>query len=200
MLAGASGILAPLVAMVFISIAILYSPGFSLTQNWLADLTGMGHEYVFNVARPLVSSPTTEILTRSGFIIAGILGIVFSLGLFYDDDAPSHRLGAVFVALGSAALGAISIFPESTGLINLVVGYAFYLLIPIAILLIGGALIGAFHNRLGGLSIALGMIALIGVSFQSYGRGVAEAIIISPIAVWDIVFGVRLLAHASHQM
>ena len=104
MLAGACGILEVIVIMVSVSLAILYSPGFNLTQNWVSDLTGVGYTYFENVARPVVSSPVTEILARSGFIIGGILGIVFSFGLFYDDDAPSHRLGGGVRVTGSSSV------------------------------------------------------------------------------------------------
>jgi hypothetical membrane protein len=200
MLAGVCSIVGVIVSLVFTSLAISYSPGFSLTQNWLSDLTGMSYASFFNVSRPVVNSPTTEILFRSGFIIAGILGIVFSLGLFYDDDSPSHRLGAVLSLLGAGALSAAGIFPESIAVPHLVAGYAFFLLVSTAILLIGGAFIDAPHKRLGELLIALGIIVLAGTSMVSYGRGIAEALIIFAISVWIVIYSVRMLRHSSHQM
>jgi len=201
MLAGVCGILTPIVAWSLTALAIFYSPGqFDLTQNWLADLTGLGYASFWNVSRPLVSSPTTEVLFRSGHIIAGILGIVFSIGLFYDGDAPSHRLGAVFGVLGSGALSAVGIFPEPMGVIMFVASYAFALLISTTILLIGGAVIDVSQKRLGGLSIVLGIVALAGLSFISYLRGTAQVISFVAISVWVIVFGVRMLWRASHQM
>ena len=101
----------------------LFASKFSFTQNWVSDLTGMGYSNFENVSRPIVSSPVTEILVRSGLIISGILAIVFSIGLFYDDDAPSHRLGAVFGVVGSGALCASGIFPAPAGVIHLVARY-----------------------------------------------------------------------------
>jgi hypothetical protein len=67
------------------------------------------------------------------------------------------------------------------------------LLLPTAALLIGGALIDASHKRLGGLSIALGIVAFAGLSVVSYLRGVAELIAFGAISVWVFVFGVRML-------
>ena len=154
MLAGACGILTVIVALICISLAISYSPDFSLVQNWVSDLTGMSYSNFESVSRPLVSSPVTEILVRSGFIISGILAIVFSIGLFYDDDAPSHRLGAVFAVVGSGALCASGIFPAPAGVIHLVARYVLFILVPIAMLLIGGAFSDASRRWLGGLSIA----------------------------------------------
>ncbi len=200
MLAGACGILEVIVIMVSVSLAILYSPGFDLAQNWVSDLTGMGYTYFENVARPVISSPVTEILARSGFIIGGILGIVFSFGLFYDDDTPSHRLGAVFVLLGAAAFCTLGIFPESFGLIHFVAGYVVFLMAPIGILLIGGAFSDASHKWLGYLSIALGIIALAGTSMASYGRGIAELPIIFGIVVWIVIYSIRMLRSGSRLM
>ncbi len=205
-ISGACGILAPIVALSLITLAILYSPGpFSLTQNWISDLTGMGYESFLNVSRPLVSSPTTEILSRSGLIIGGILAIVFSIGLFNDGDVPSYRLGAVFGVLGSVALSASGIFPEPMGIIHGAVTFVALLLISAAAILVGGALIDESRKQLGGrsiagLSIVLGIIALAGLSLISYLRGVAVLIAFLPISIWVIVFGVRMVRRASRQM
>lgn len=201
MLAGVCGILTPIVAWSLISLAIVSSLGtFSLTQNWLSDLTGTGYASFMNVSRPLVSSPTTEILSRSGLVIAGILGVIFSLGLLYDNDAPSHRAGAVFAVLGTGALCASGIFPEPMVIVHLVATFAAILLIATATLLIGGATVDASHKKVGGLSIALGIITLAGLSLISYERGVAVVITFSAISLWALTFGVRLIAHSSHSV
>jgi len=205
LISGACGILIPLVVLGFEALAIYYSPGhFDLTQNWLNDLTGLGYASFLNVSRPLVSSPTTEVLYRSGHIIGGILAIVFSIGLYIDlytdNKMPSYSLGAVFGVLGSGALSVVGIFPEPMGVINLVATFAFALLVSTGILLIGGALIDASHRRLGGLSIVLGIVALAGLSLISYLRGSAQVIAFGAIGVWVLVFGVRMLWRASHQM
>jgi hypothetical protein len=67
-------------------------------------------------------------------------------------------LGAVFVLLGVGAFCAEGIFPETSGLIHFVAGYILFLLVPIGMLLIGGAFSDASHKWLGYLSIALGVI------------------------------------------
>ena len=200
-LAGVCGILTPVVTWSLVSLAIFYSPGpFSLTQNWLSDLTGMGYMSFLNVSRPLASSPTTAILSRSGHIVGGLLGIVFSIGLLHEDSVPSHRLGAVFAVLGAGAFSASGIFPEPMGIIHLVAVFASALLISTGILLIGGAVIDVSQKQLGGLSIVLGIITLAGLSLISYLRGVAVVITFLSISVWALVFGVRMLWHASRQV
>jgi len=49
------------------------------------------------VSRPLVSSPTTEILSRSGLIIGGILtGILIIMFGMTDDVLQAHSLSWLF--------------------------------------------------------------------------------------------------------
>jgi hypothetical membrane protein len=43
-------------------LAIYHSLGnFNFTQNWLSDLSRMSHMGVFNVSKPIVNSPVTQI-------------------------------------------------------------------------------------------------------------------------------------------
>lgn len=133
-------------------------------------------------------------------IISGVLGIVFSIGLFYDDDAPSHRLGAVFEVLGTGAFCATGILPEPMVIIHIAVSFVAVLLISTAALLIGGALIDKSRKQLGGLSIAglsivLGIIALAGLSLLSYLRSVAVIITFLALSIWTLVFGKNVVAH-----
>jgi hypothetical membrane protein len=155
----------------------------------------MGYASFMNVSRPLVSSSTTEILYRSAHVIGGVLGIIFTVGLFYDNDALSHRMGAVFGVLGTAAFCATGIFPEPTGIVHLTAVFASTLLISAAMLLIGGANLDGAHKRAGGLSVALAIIALAGLSLFSYERGVAVVITFAAISVWAFAFGVRRRTH-----
>jgi hypothetical protein len=185
------------------ALAIYYSPGhFDFAQNWLADLTGNSYSSFLNVSRPLVSSPTTEVLFHIAHITAGILAIVFSIGLFYDDDTPSHRVGAVFGVLGAGALTVMGIFPEPMGAISymFVASYISLLLFSTAMFLIGGALIDAAHKWSGGLSIALAIVALAGLSVVSYLRASAQTIAWLAVFVWAFVFGIRMVWRASHQV
>ncbi|MFZ0010415.1 MAG: hypothetical protein WAL97_00695 [Halobacteriota archaeon] len=203
-LAGACGILAPIILGVMQLLAIHYSPvSFSWTQNWLCDLTGMGYLYFWDVSRPLVSSSLTEILSRSSYIVGGIFSIIFAIGLYIDDDAPSHHLGAVFAVLGAGALTLAGIFPAPMGLIHWVPGVASGVLLPVAMLLIGGALIDRSRGEAGSLSIAglaivLAIIALASAMLLTYGRAAAEMTSWIMIGVFAVVFSVRMLIHASH--
>ena len=199
---GVCGIAAVIVVWSLMSLALFYAQGnFNFTQNWLSDLSGMSHTGVFNVSRPIVNSPTTEILSRSGLAIGGILGTVFAIGLFYDYDSSYYRLGAVLALLGTGGLCAIGIFPEpvAAGVTHIIAGLVFFVLTPVALLLIGSALYSS-HKQLGGCSIALGAFSLAVFSLSNYWRGAAEAIIFLALSIWILVFSVNLFAHSSHQI
>jgi hypothetical membrane protein len=202
-LAAVCGILTPVILGVMQLLAIYYAPvSFSWTQNWLCDLTGMGYAYWMNVSRPLVSSSLTEILSRSSYIVGGIFSIIFAIGLYVDEEAPSHRLGAVFAVLGGGALTLAGIFPAPMGLIHLVPGVAPLVLFPVAMLLIGGTHIDRFqtHSEAGiaGLAIVLAIIALASAMLVTYGRAAPEMLAWFMVEVWILVFSVRMLIHASH--
>ncbi len=192
-MAGACGIASAVVAVCLESLAIYYSPvTFSFTQNWLINLGDMSYTAFFNVARPVVSSPTTILLCLSGLIVAGILAIIFAIGLFSQGYSPLWRLGAIFAIMGAAALCAMGFFPEPAGVVHIVAAYAFGLFVPIAMLLIGGALVPP-EKWSDGFSITLGIVALAGTSMMSYGKSISEFVLLFAVALWAITFGVRML-------
>jgi hypothetical membrane protein len=192
-IAGACGIAAIVVAGCAESLAILYSPGnFSYTQNWLSDLSGTSYTAFLNVTRPSVSSPTTLALAQWGLTAAGILGTIFAIGLYYNGSSPLYRLGAAFGVMGTVALCSTGFFPAPVGVIHLVAFYAFGLLAPTAMLLIGGALVSS-EKWLAGFLITLGIVALVGISTTSFGRAVPELLILGAVALWAIVFSLKML-------
>jgi len=82
-------------------------------------------------------------------------------------------------------------------------GVASGVLLPVAMLLIGGALIDRSRGEAGSLSIAglaivLAIIALASAMLLTYGRAAAEMTSWIMIGVFAVVFSVRMLIHASH--
>jgi hypothetical membrane protein len=159
----------------------------------------MGYAAFLNVSRPLVTSSTTALLFDSGFAVAGILGIIFSLGLLSDAHSPAYRLGAVCTLLGAAALVGVGLLPEPLGVVHIVVSFALGIFSAAAMFLIGGSLVDSSAKPLGGFSISLGIVAMAGTSQMSYGRGVAESILAAAIALWFVVFSIRMLRRAAPQ-
>jgi hypothetical membrane protein len=191
-IAGACGIASVVVAGVAESLAIFYSSGFSFTENWLSDLGGMSYTAFLNVLRPPVSSPTTALIGQGGLVVAGLLAIAFAFGLLKQADSPVYSLGAVFGIVGTAGLCASGIFSAPSGVIHLLAVYTFGLLAPTAMLLIGSTFVVS-EKWLAGLSITLGVVALAGTSMISYGRSVAELVLLAAVALWAITLSVRML-------
>jgi hypothetical membrane protein len=198
-IAGVSCVVGAIVGAVFINLAVLYAPGpFSLTQNWYSDLGGMGYEYFLNVSRPIVNSYATELLSRSGQLIMGAFLLIGSIGLYNDEEMPSYRLGAIFVALWGIGLFGVAIFPEPFVLIHLVAGYVMFVSGATAALLIGSSLFDGPRKPLGLLVIILGIIAFVSTAFVSDLRGAVELLWWLAGLALLIVFGVKMLRHAPH--
>jgi hypothetical membrane protein len=195
-IAGACGIASVIVAVFANSLAISYSSGFSFTQNWLSDLGGTSYVALLNVPRPTVSTPTTILLSQWGLIVAGLLAVVFGLGLFLQADSAVYRLGAALGIVGTAGLCAEGIFLAPTGVAHLVAFYTFGLLAPTAMLLIGGTFIVS-KKWLAGLSVTLGIVALGGTSITAYGRSIPELVLLVAVALWAITLSVRMVRRAA---
>ena len=98
-ISGVSGIVTPIVAFAFISLAIVYSPQFSWTENALSDLG--------------VQEGVTAVLFNYGLIIVGILALVFASGLFVLQKTMLGKIGAFIFVLAALTLMAIDVFPEN---------------------------------------------------------------------------------------
>jgi hypothetical membrane protein len=122
-ISGASGVLAPLVAFTFISLAITSYPKFSWTDNALSDLG--------------VVEGVTAVLFNSGLIIGGILAIIVASGLFiFLRNRVLGKIGAFIFALAALTLVAIGIFTENFGRIHYYVSVSFFVFAPISMLII----------------------------------------------------------------
>jgi hypothetical membrane protein len=193
--AGLCGIISPLIAFAFILVAVYYSPHFSWTENWLSDLGGT----VMPPDRPCANTSVTEILFNTGLVISGILAVIFSLGLavgFRKKFKPSGRLGSLLYVLGACALCGIGIFPEPTGTLHTIASVAFFLLEPFAILCIGTSELKSSEKSLGYFSYITGFIALFSIVVVSKAAG--ETVASLAIAIWTVVFSIRLFRQAAH--
>ncbi|MEI7827647.1 MAG: DUF998 domain-containing protein [Euryarchaeota archaeon] len=199
--AGVCGLLGVITATSSLALAILYSPSnFSITQNWLSDLGGTSYiEIMDAVPRPMVSSPTTELLFNSGLVLVGVLGIVFALGLLSAAPSPTYRLGAVCMLLGLAAEAGIGLLPEPLGVIHDVITLVFVIFCAVGMFLMGGSLVVSSVKPLGWFSIALGIIALASSSQYVIWRAAAEIIFSAAISLWIVVFSIRMLRRVAPQ-
>ena len=187
---GICGILTPIIAFTCILLAISYSPSFSWTQNALSDLG--------------IQSGITAPLFNYGLISGGITALIFASGLFsFLGDKLLGKIGATVFTLTTVALIAIGVFPENVKPMHFYVSVAFFMLFPIAMLLIGAVFMLANRKQLGWFTFVAAVIAAVPWVLQftvPYVEGVAIPETISAVSasMWAIVLGYKMIVQSSH--
>jgi len=188
-ISGVSGVLAPLVAFTFISLAITSHPQFSWTGNALSDLG--------------VVESVTAVLFNSGLIIGGILAIIFASGLFiFLRNRVLGRIGAFIFTLAALALVAIGIFTENFGRIHYYVSVAFFIFAPISMLIICATFFVMRKVKMGLFTFLTAIIAALVWVLQFAMRYVPNVAIPETISAllastWSIVLGFQMLKQGS---
>jgi hypothetical membrane protein len=187
-ISGVCGIIMPIVAFTFILLAILNSPQFSWTENALSDLG--------------VKEGVTATLFNSGLIIGGILLLVFLSGLFVLQKTMLGRIGVFISVLAALALVAIGTFPESVEPTHHYVSVAFFLLLPVSMLVIGATFLLTARVELGFFTFLVAIVAALVWIMQwtiGFGSDVAIPETLSALSAftWFIVLGFKILKEAS---
>ena len=188
-ISGVSGVLAPLVAFTFISLAIVYSPQFSWTENALSDLG--------------VQEGVTAILFNYGLIIVGILALVFVSGLFVLQKTMLGRVGAFIFILAALTLMAIGVFPENVKPAHYYASVGFFVLFPISTFVIGATFLLTAEVKLGLFTFLVAAVAVAVWIIHwttPFGSGVAipETLFAVSASTCSIVLGSKMLKEASH--
>jgi hypothetical membrane protein len=176
-IAGVCGIFIPVVIFTCLGVALISSPWFTWTHHALSDLGIMENSAVF---------------FNYGMIVGGILTFVFSLGLI---KVLSHKTGAYLLALSSVALIGIGIFPETVATLHFITSASFFMLLTIALLIIGLTIRkNHFERSMGSLAFVFAVIALFSTVFLLYLEGIAipEALSCFPAFVWCLIVGVKM--------
>ena len=183
---GSSGIVAPIVAFIFILTAIASYPQFSWTNSALSDL---------GVVPGITSS-----LFNFGLLASGVLAFIFAIfGLYtYFGKSWVGKIGSVVFAAATLALIAISVFNEHFSPTHYLVSVAFFTLAPIALFILTVSFWICHMRGFAGFTVAVGIAAalpwLLLFGFN-YVPGVAIPEFLSGLAVsvWVIVLGIRML-------
>ena len=176
-IAGICGIFIPIVIFACLGLALFSSPWFIWTQHALSDLGIVENSAVF---------------FNYGMIIGGILTFVFSLGLI---KVLSNKTGAYLLALSSVALVGIGLFPETVAALHFITSASFFMLLTIALLIMGISIRkNQFERSMGLLAFVFALVALSSTVFLLYFEGIAipEALSCFPAFVWCLVVGVRM--------
>ena len=188
-ISGTCGIITPVLAFIFVSLAIASYPEFSWVDNALSDLG--------------VVPGVTALLFNFGLIVSGIFSFIFATGMFvFLGESMVGRAGAVIFVLATVALTAIGVFPENVRPVHYLVSVAFFALLPISMLVIAGAswFLGQVRMAVFTLLVAVAAAAPWVLYFSvRYVSGVAvpEAVSALAGAVWAIVLGFKMLRAAS---
>ncbi len=176
-LAGLCGIAAPAAALSCIFLAVSMSPWFSWSANALSDL-GVGEAaWVFN----------------SGLMTGGILTMVFAAGLLVAFRGRTlGRVGAVLLFFDAVALFGIGLFSEAAGAIHGYFSIAFFVLLPLALFLLGASMVRAGSRKFGFFTLSAGILAVLPWTFGWDGVAVPEAISALAASVWNVAQGVKL--------
>jgi hypothetical membrane protein len=203
LLGGVCGLVGILISIVWIAGGIAVAPNFSITQNWISDLAGMGFT---SVIRPNVTTPTTQLIFGVGIILTGLTSVVFALGVLSDanDSIISrqtlYRHGAEILLIGMVATIFVGFFPETTlsGAVHMGFAVVSFACMIAATFVIGIAFLprsisAPRSKHFGGFSIIMAVIMLSGI-LQFYTlKGLGELILIASQEAWVLVMSVRLL-------
>ena len=188
--AGICGFLTPLTAFALVFSAIASYPEFSWANNALSDLG--------------VVEGITALLFNSGLLIGGVLCFVFATGLFvFLKERTVGKIGALVFVLGSLALFAIGVFPENVRPTHYIVSVMFFMLLPIAMLIIVGAFWLMHKVRMAAFTLLVAVAAAtpwILYFTIPYAPNVAvpEAVSAFAGAVWAVALSGKMLKQASH--
>lgn len=176
-IAGICGIFIPVVIFTCLGFSIGSSPWFTWTQHALSDLgIQQNTAWVFN----------------NGVILGGILTFIFSFGLL---QILSNKIGAYLLLLSSVALIGIGIFPETIFVVHYITSASFFILLIIALLIIGlTSKKNTFEYKIGICALVFALIALSSIIFLFYFEGIAipEAFSCFPAFIWCSMVGIHM--------
>jgi len=174
---GICGIFIPVVIFTCLSLSIASSSSFTWTQHALSDL-GIQER--------------TAMIFNYGMILGGILVLIFSFGL---RKIISNKLGAYLLALSSLALIGIGLFPETIFTLHFFTSASFFILLALALLIIGlTSKQNSFERNIGVIALVLVLIAISSTVFLFHFDGVAitEALSCFPAFIWCSIVGMKM--------
>ena len=188
-ISGICGILTPIVACAFILPAIVLYPQFSWTANALSDLG--------------VVAGTTAILFNSGLITSGVLAMLFASGLLiFLREKSLGRIGASIFVLGTLALIAVGVFPESVKPMHYYVSVAFFVLLLVSMFIISAAFVFVAKLKMGVFTFLIATFAATVwiVHFSTRlvsGVAIPETLSVLSASMWCVVLGFKMLKETS---
>ncbi len=183
MVFGLCGIMAPVLALIFIGASIAMHPEFNFPGYALSHLGALKtpNHIVYNV----------------GMVLTGLMGILFSCGVPRLVNGKIGILGIIVFASGFFTLALVGVFPGGTSPHN-TVSMAFFTLSTFGILILALDQLLKQSSRPWGVLllavISLGLVSVILVGkIQHLGAAIPETIGALGFSEFSIIFGLRLL-------
>jgi hypothetical membrane protein len=184
-----SGVVTPVLAFTCILIAVYSYPPFSWTNDALSDLG--------------IVSGVTGPLFNFGLIGGGFFAFCFAVfGLFlYLGERWVGKIGVVVFAATGVSLMCIGFFPENVVPHHYLFSVAFFLLLPISLLIITGAFALKRQTKMALFTFLIAVAAALPwvlYALIRYVSGVAVPEAVSGLAggVWAVVLGYKMFKAA----
>lgn len=177
-IAGICGVLIPVVVFGCLWLSIVSSPWFTWTEHALSDLG--------------IQANTAGVF-NNGMIIGGLLTLMFSLGLI---KILSRKTGAFLLLFSSFCLIGIGVFPETVFIPHLFTSASFFIILTVALLIIGVTIKqNHFERTIGFLALLFAFIAMGSCVFlfNLKGAALSEALCCFPAFVWCSIVGVKMV-------
>ena len=172
------GIVTPVLGFSMIFLAISTAPWFSWQGNALSDLGVEG---------------LTAVIFNGGLVMTGSVMAVFSLSVYeFGKEDRLGKLGFALLLLACILLMGIGVFPETAGDIHMQFSVAFFVTLPVAIIVNGVYLRRRGNRKLGALGIAAGAVAIAIWTLPWDGVAIPEAVSAASAGVWSTVVGAWL--------
>lgn len=137
-----------------------------------------------------------HLLFNTGAMVAGILSLLFSVGLFKVlSPKLVGRVGAAMMALASLLLIGVGLFPIDTGTPHTVVSLSFFgtAALALALLISPFAKSYVFHPGMAYLTAILLLVCLVGAAILALPA--IEALAVGCLLLWMFVVSIRMMWH-----
>ena len=169
------GIITPVLGFGMIFVAISTAPWFSWEMNALSDLGVEG---------------LTAALFNGGLMMTAAVMAVFSLGIYeLGKEDRLGKIGFILLIWACLFLVGIGLWPETAGGIHREISIAFFVTLPVAMIVNAISLIRRGHRELGSLGIVAGAVAIVIWTLSWEGVAIPEAVAAGSAGVWSIVTG-----------
>lgn len=148
-------------------------------------------------------SGATSTLFNFGLFLSGLFALNFSIGLFILlHERIIGKVGSAVFVSACLSLEGIGFFPEDIRPFHYIFSVAFFVLMPIALLVIAGYYLKTHQKRMATFTLLVALVAAAPWVLQftvPYVSGVAIPEAVSAIAgsVWTVVLGYSMFKEAS---